>query len=87
MEVCSDPLYRILTQILSLLSYENKAGIWQSLVQNHEGSLWPSEYIANLLTWLLLNKPFLSHSHQWPLRNLNLYIASLSNDDKTGVKG
>ena len=39
MEVCADPLYQILPQILSLLFYENKDGLWQSLVQNHEGGI------------------------------------------------
>lgn len=39
------------------------------LFKTMKGSLWPSEYTANPLTWLLLNKPFLSHSHQWPLYN------------------
>lgn len=47
-----------------------KSGVWKSFqnqnanrsvcsVQNMNGSLWPVEYAADPLTWLLLNRPFI----------------------------
>lgn len=37
------------------------------LFKNMKGSLWPSEYTANPLIWLFLNKPFVSFSPMTPM--------------------